>query len=124
MKSPTLIRNIGIGILVIVVIAGAYIFLVRGNTSNEPLLSAAPGTSSEVSGISPQVGVGAVGSQELREITTVLNQLKSISIDGALFESPAFRSLTDFHLEIAPQSQGRNNPFLPGEGVKSTQPGR
>lgn len=124
MKSPTLIRNIGIGILVIVVIAGAYVFLVRGNTGSELLLTATSGPSPVAPGGSLPTGVAGIGSQDLREITTILNELKSISIDGALFENPAFRSLTDFHLEIAPQPQGRANPFLPGEGVKSAQPGR
>jgi len=119
-----LMRNIGIGILVVVVIAGAYIFLVGDNSSTTALLTK-DASSGSAPATTPQIGVSLGDSQELREITLVLNQLKSISIDdGALFESPAFRSLTDFHLEIPPQPQGRVNPFLPGEGIKTAQPGR
>lgn len=47
------------------------------------------------------------------EILTLLNDLKKLSFDEALFSDPRFRSLVDFSVEIAPEPKGKRNPFLP-----------
>jgi hypothetical protein len=47
------------------------------------------------------------------EILALLNDLKRLSFDEALFNDPRFQSLVDFSVEIAPQPKGRRNPFLP-----------
>ena len=77
---------------------------------------------SPTSGVSAQDVLFAENAPELaevRDIVSILNQLKTISIDDAIFKDPAFMALTDFHREISPQPKGRANPFLPGEGVRS-----
>ncbi|HEX7724436.1 MAG TPA: hypothetical protein VF438_01720 [Candidatus Paceibacterota bacterium] len=60
---------------------------------------------------------GTVGSSELG----LLNQVKSLTIDTALFNDAAFRSLKDYSVAITPEIVGRPNPFapLPGEAVRS-----
>ena len=58
---------------------------------------------------------GAVGSSEL----SLLNQVRSLRIDTALFRDPVFLSLQDYSVSIPPENVGRPNPFaaLPGEAV-------
>ena len=121
MQSSNIIKNAGIGVIALIIIGGAYIFLVRDKKVESPLLT----TNSPVSGApaqnifetsnAPQLG-------EVRDIVSILNQLKTISIDDGIFKDPAFMALTDFHREISSQPKGRPNPFLPGEGVKSGTP--
>lgn len=40
-----------------------------------------------------------------------LNELKSISLDGAIFSNPRFNALVDFTEPINPQPVGKSNPF-------------
>jgi len=47
------------------------------------------------------------------ELLVLLLKIKSISLDGELFNDPIFEGLKDFSKEIAPQPVGRNNPFAP-----------
>lgn len=117
------LKNIGIGAVVLVIIAGAYIFLVNGNSSTDQSLL----TQNASSGTPPQgVAVDSTFSApdaDVQGVLTILNQLKAVSIDETIFSDPAFMALTDYHRNIAPQPKGRPNPFLPGEGVKTTAPG-
>lgn len=121
MGSSNIIKNAGIGVVVLIIIGGAYVFLVRDKKTESPLLTAnAPASGAPAQDIvdisnAPQLG-------EVRDIVSILNQLKTISIDDSIFKDPAFMALTDFHREISPQPKGRPNPFLPGEGVKSGAP--
>ncbi len=58
-----------------------------------------------------------VVAQQSAEILELLNGLKKLHFDEALFSDPRFRSLIDFSVELKPESKGRRNPFLPlGEG--------
>ena len=59
---------------------------------------------------------GSIGSSEL----DLLNQVRSMRIDTSLFSDPAFLSLQDYSVAIAPEGVGRPNPFapLPGELIK------
>ncbi len=118
MGSSTMIKNVGIGVIVLVIIGGAYVFLVGGKKEESSLLA----QNSPISGAPTQNVLFAENTPELaevRDIVSILNQLKTISIDDAIFKDPAFMALTDFHREISPQPKGRPNPFLLGEGVKS-----
>lgn len=124
MGSQTMIKNIGIGVAVAVVLGGAYLFLVKDTKQESPLLTK--------EGVPADVAAGGSGAQttytgessEARDIAVVLNQLKAVSINGEIFDNPAFRALTDFHLNASPEPKGRQNPFLPGEGVRTGQGGR
>ena len=118
MGSSTIIKNAGIGVIALIVIGGAYVFLTDRKKEESPLLA----RNSPVSNTLTQnvlLGENAPELSEVRDIVLILNQLKTISIDDTIFRDPAFVALTDFHREISPQPKGRPNPFLPGEGVKS-----
>ena len=53
-----------------------------------------------------------ITSSELgREIVSILNQLKTVTIDPEFFQDPRFRRLVDFSVEIQPQPVGKENPF-------------
>lgn len=68
--------------------------------------------------LTPGSSYGTVGASELG----LLNQVRSLKIDSALFTDPVFVSLQDYSVAITPEPVGRPNPFapLPGETVKST----
>lgn len=114
-------KNIGIGVVVLVVLTGAYIFLVGNKKIESPLLAKdSPSSNVSPQGNSQDVTINSSQLAEVRDIVSILNQLKTISIEDAVFKDPAFRTLTDFHRDISPQPKGRANPFLPGEGVRVT----
>ena len=50
-----------------------------------------------------------------QEIVRLLLDMRSIRLDGSLFEDPAFRSLRDFGRSIIAEPVGRRNPFAPAE---------
>lgn len=52
-----------------------------------------------------------------RDLLATLLELKSIDLDEALFQHPAFRALSDFGVAIPPQPLGRVNPFAPLGGT-------
>ena len=58
----------------------------------------------------------AVGS----EILALLNDLKSIKIDGSIFASQMFIELQDFSVIIPEELKGRENPFDP-IGIDTTK---
>ena len=57
------------------------------------------------------------GSAAEQEILRILLDMRSIRLDSALFENPAFASLRDFGREIVPEPVGRTNPFTPTDIV-------
>ncbi|MEK9167868.1 MAG: hypothetical protein AAB769_00845 [Patescibacteria group bacterium] len=48
-----------------------------------------------------------------REIIALLTDLKALQLKDEVFQSNVFRSLEDFSLPVAPEPQGRQNPFAP-----------
>lgn len=48
-----------------------------------------------------------------RELLTSLLELRSLTLDEAVFSREDFRNLKDISIDIAPQPIGRNNPFSP-----------
>jgi hypothetical protein len=50
---------------------------------------------------------------ETQEFLIRLQALRSIDIDGSLFNDQRFTSLVDFRLELADEPTGRVNPFAP-----------
>lgn len=75
----------------------------------------------------PEVGVlqtdGSLTSSQIpgRDLIIILRRLESINLDGSVFESAAFKSLTDFSLPLVKEPIGRDNPFAPVgiEGVEA-----
>jgi hypothetical protein len=54
---------------------------------------------------------GAESSAAEQELLKLLLDMRSIRLDGTLFEKPAFNSLHDFGKEIMQEPVGRTNPF-------------
>ena len=50
---------------------------------------------------------------ESDDIISLVEKLKSISIDQSIFSSILFKNLKDFEVTPTPESQGRVNPFAP-----------
>lgn len=48
-----------------------------------------------------------------QDILRLLLDMRSISLDGSVFNTPAFVLLRDFGREIVPEPVGRENPFAP-----------
>jgi len=48
-----------------------------------------------------------------QEILRILLDMRSIRLNSAIFENPAFASLQDFGRDIVPEPVGRTNPFAP-----------
>lgn len=57
--------------------------------------------------------INATQSAVDQELITLLSQLRSISLDVAIFSDEQFHSLKDFSQEIVPEPVGRTNPFAP-----------
>ncbi|MFC1733482.1 hypothetical protein ACFL6I_24550, partial [candidate division KSB1 bacterium] len=47
------------------------------------------------------------------ELLLILVNLRSITLDDALFRDPAFMNLVDFGQQLVPEPTGRQNPFAP-----------
>jgi hypothetical protein len=71
------------------------------------------GTTSPTDSTLVESGSGEViGSQVLN----LLNQIKSLKIDSAVFKSAVYKSLRDYSVTIPAENVGRDNPFAPIPG--------
>jgi flagellar basal body-associated protein FliL len=87
-----------IGVLVLVVLAGAgYYFFFMGNPNSVIVYALTP------------TDDGQVG----QEILDLVQKLDKVSIQSNLFATPLFTSLRDLEANITPETQGRGNPFAP-----------
>ncbi|MEK7192733.1 MAG: hypothetical protein AAB682_01215 [Patescibacteria group bacterium] len=59
------------------------------------------------------------GEADTAGFINILVNLRTIKLDSKIFSDPAFSSLTDFGVAIAPQAVGRANPFAPLSGAVS-----
>ncbi len=57
-----------------------------------------------------------------QDILTLVEKLKTISIDEGLFSSSLFNNLKDYSLELIPELPGRINPFALIGSDYNTQP--
>jgi RsiW-degrading membrane proteinase PrsW (M82 family) len=90
-----------IGIILVVILAGAWYFYSKGSSS--------PSTSQLVSTTPGGTATANVGANVL----TILNSVSSINIDTSFFSTPAYQSLVDYSITVPPQEVGRQNPFAP-----------
>lgn len=51
------------------------------------------------------------------QVIALLTRLKAINLNGKIFTDPDFIALQDWSVDIAPQTVGRTNPYLPVYGV-------
>lgn len=96
---PTLgkYKNVLIGITLACLLYLGYMYF--GPTGEESSLVSSTGSADDV----------AVD----RELLQLLSQIKQISLDASLFESPIFKSLEDYGQTIPSEAVGRSNPFAP-----------
>jgi hypothetical protein len=64
------------------------------------------------SGDSPILSSSENEAQSSATVSALL-QMRSLKLDGRLFDNPAFVSLVDTNREIIPEPVGRQNPFAP-----------
>lgn len=57
-----------------------------------------------------------------QEVVETLLALRAISLDGGLFQNPAYISLRDTSTEIVQEPVGRPNPFAPLDGAVIAPP--
>lgn len=99
-------------VLVIAVIIGVVAFATRSSTPstptpnpNSPLSSTA---ASKVAGV-PMPTTTAPTS----EFATVLSSIKSITLNTAIFDDPAYKALRNYPITLGSDNRGRANPFAP-----------
>ena len=97
-----------IGVVIVALGIACYYYVTRDQSSSDLLVASAATTTTSVDG----------------GLLTALQELKHISLDGAIFSDPAWLSLNDFSQQIAPQGAGRPNPFAPLGAVGSTTAGQ
>jgi len=102
-KKPLLIIGI------IIVIAAIVFFYFSGSPTRETDSLLAEQTNVEVEVASARV-------------LGLLNQVQSLKIDQALFQSAVYRSLRDYSVAIPEQNVGRPNPFAPLPGLQRATP--
>ena len=96
MKIPT--KTLLLGAVIVVVLGVAYMYLFSG-TPQAPVTATTP--------------TGAAEQQFL----SVAAELQPISFDTTIFSDPRFTSLVDITVPLAPEPQGRPDPFAPLPGL-------
>lgn len=91
------VKKIILAVLVILAGLALYSFFLKSDNSEDELLADTLRSNS------------AVG----REFIALLNELRSLKLDSAIFDSPAFKNLSDFGIDIPAEPIGNPNPFSP-----------
>lgn len=55
----------------------------------------------------------SANSPVTQDLLITLTSLKIIALDDKIFKDPVFISLSDFGVQIPPETVGRRNPFAP-----------
>jgi hypothetical protein len=112
-------KNIVMAVVLIVLLVIAYFMFFKGE--EVPL-----GETIGVENLGPDgmpIANGGVGLGAGADLLPFLLQLNSLKLDDSIFSDPVFVSLEDYTIEIAPQPQGRSNPFAPLGGESRAQAG-
>ena len=108
MESIKPYKNTLIGGAVVLLVFGGYIFWRSRSTPDVgPSLQASDTFLGYGVAVSPQAA--AAGQQ----IISILNELRRLSIDKTIFESPVFDSLVDYTIATTSEDKGRPDPFAP-----------
>lgn len=92
-------KNVAISLGVAVVLIGGYLMFFGGGEDTNPLtVTSTPSTEQQTIG---------------RELLVTLRELRSLKLNGELFNDPVFHSLRDFSVALPLQEAGRRNPFAP-----------
>lgn len=92
----SLLKNLLFGLGLAILLWLGYTLFINGDddgTSNEEVINQA--------------------NLEAQAFLAKLQSLRSIDIDGDIFNDPRFRSLQDFTVELEDEPTGRSNPFAP-----------
>ena len=90
---------------VVLVAAWMSWYFLAGSSAPSPILSA-----ESASKVPP----------DAQQLVQSLNDLRSVTLDGAIFTNPSFQALKDFSTPIVPEPVGRADPFAPisaGQGA-------
>jgi len=94
-----LTKNIIVAVVTIVILFALYFFFFRNNNTidTETALYVEDQTNATL--------------QVDKNLLSLLLEMKSIKLDEKLFNSPVFKSLNDYSIDIKIQEVGRINPF-------------
>lgn len=111
--SP-LLKKLLIGLLLVIVIGGAVVFLgKKAPTPTTGLISSATGGNP----IIPSTGgneIALEAQQQTENLVLLLQKVNNITLDTSIFDSPDFIGLKDLASPLPPdRNPGRSNPFLP-----------
>ncbi|MEY2664852.1 MAG: hypothetical protein RIT04_660 [Candidatus Parcubacteria bacterium] len=56
------------------------------------------------------------------DVLSILNKIRELRIDPAIFQDASYQSLVDFSIAIPPENVGRPNPFAPISGSVVSSP--
>lgn len=88
-------------VIIVLVLSGigyfGYSYLNKAGSSSDVLLTQTSANTSKM---------GA-------EVLSALNQLKTLKLDGSIFQDKIFLSLEDTSISLTPEPVGRINPFSP-----------
>lgn len=111
-----------IGGAVVLLALGAYLFL-GGGTAPSPGFSVTDTFTSDApdpDGAAPSAEAASLAGSIEQELINELLNLKNITLDRSVLDSPVYASLQDFSRPIDPESVGRPNPFAPYDATATS----
>lgn len=106
------IRNILIFVIIAVILALIYFFIIKASPNQGSLVSTPNTTLPDVNGSSASSNTPADTSAVAKDFVTLLLSVQSIKLDDAIFSDPAFNGLHDSSITLTPDAViGRPNPF-------------
>jgi hypothetical protein len=109
-KSPS--KGTFIALIIIVIVSLLLYFYYKGAPSDSS-------TSSIETVGTPESSDAQAASAR---VIALLNQISSLKIDPAIFNSAVYKSLVDYSITIPEQPVGRVNPFAPTAGSVVSSP--
>ncbi len=97
-----LLRNLTIALVLAVMLWFGYVLFIRGGIND-------PG--SIIVGSAGTPSAEAIFKNE--ELRAQINEIESYKVDASLFDTPTFKSLKDFRVDLGTEPTGRINPFTP-----------
>lgn len=118
---PPIVRNIGAGILLALLLFFAYKFTLGKTPDQKPLVEQGPSIGGIIA--APVTGGSLGDAAAIRAAHKRLNDLSAI--DTTILDSTVIQSLKDTRIPLAtegldPENVGREDPFAPVSGSSST----
>lgn len=107
-------KKLKIFIVVIIVLAIAIFVFYSLGSKKAPAPTATTSPLSSTTGVIPLPNANkSKSTQSSDEFSTLLSNIKRITIDTSLFDNPAYKMLRDFPVSLGSEIVGRTNPFAP-----------